>query len=115
MHTDRCFAIKLPVEGKKLEKLSDIKRNIFRLVTKQVYWKRTVKPASAILEYFLQEKRKLRIIARNDLLQLNLNLGQEFRLDDSEITTLLKHLHQAGTLLYFEEPALKDTIILDVQ
>ena len=115
MHTDRCFAIQLPVEGKKLEKLTDIKKNIFRLVTKQVYWKRTVKRASAILEHFLQEKRKFKIIARNDLLQLNLNLGQEFRLDDSEITTLLKHLHQAGTLLYFEEPALKDTIILDVQ
>lgn len=115
MHADRCFAIQLPAEGKKLENLSDIKRNIFRLVTKQVYWKRTVKPASAILEHFLQENRKLKIIARNDLLQLNLNLGQEFRLDDIEITRLLKHLHQAGTLLYFDEPALKDTILLDVQ
>ena len=98
-----------------MEELSDLKRHIFGLVTEQLYWKRTVKPASAILEHILQENRKLRIISRKDVLKLNDNLDPEYRLDDNEITKLLKHLHQAGTLLYFEEPALKDKIILDVQ
>ena len=95
--------------------MSDLKRKIFDLVTKQEYWKRTVKPASAIFEHILKENKKWRIITKKDLLKQNSYLDQECRLDDSEITTLLKHLHQAGTLLYFEDPALKDTIILDVQ
>ena len=115
MHSRRCFAIRLPVKGEKLEELSDLKRHIFGLVTEQLYWKRTVKPASAILEHILQENRKRRIILRKDVVKLNNNLDPGCKLDDSEITTLLKHLHQAGTLLYFEEPALKDKIILDVQ
>nr|XP_022295159.1 uncharacterized protein LOC111105268 isoform X2 [Crassostrea virginica] len=115
LRSSRCFAIRLPVKGEKLEELSDLKRHIFDLVTEQPYWKRTVKPASAILEHLLQENRKRRIISRKDVLKLNDNLDPGYRLDDSEITTLLKHLHQAGTLLYFEEPALKDKIILDVQ
>ena len=115
MHASRCFAIRLPYKGEKLEELSDLKRHISYLVTEQVYWKRSVKPASAILEHILQENRQRRIIFRKDVLKLNDNLDPECRLDDSEITRLLKHLHQAGTLLYFEEPALKDKIILDVQ
>lgn len=115
MHEERCFAIKLPEQGEKMEELFDLKRNIFDLVTKQIHWKRTVKPASAIFEHILKEKKMSRIFDKNELLRLNKNLNAEFSLGDSEITTLLTHLHQAGTLLYFEEPALKDTIILDVQ
>ena len=115
MNSSRCFAIRLPVKGEKLEELSDLKRHIFDLVTEQLYWKRKVKPASAILEHILQENRKRRIIFWKDVLKLNNNLDPGYKLVDSEIITLLKHLHQAGTLLYFEEPALKDKIILDVQ
>ena len=58
---------------------------------------------------------KRRIIDKKVLLDHNELLSVEFRLDNSELTTLLRHLHEAGTLLYFEEPALKDKIILDVQ
>ena len=115
MHSHRCFAIRLPVKGEKLEELLDLKRHLFCLVTEQRYWKRTVKPAYAILEHILHENIKRRIIFRKDVQKLNDYLDPGYRLDDGEITTLLKQLHQAGTLLYFEDPALKDTIILDVQ
>ena len=117
MHTDRCFAIKLPrpEKGETLEELSTLKTTIIDLVTNQIYWKRTVKPASAILEHILHEYKKRRIIDKRVLLDHNELLSVEFRLDNRELTTLLKHLHEAGTLLYFEEMALKDKIILDVQ
>ena len=117
MHTDRCFAIKLPrpEKGESLEELSTLKTTIIDLVTNQIYWKRTVKPASAILEHILQEYKKRRVINKKVLLDQNKLLSIEYRLNNSELTTLLNHLHEAGTLLYFEEPALKDTIILDVQ
>ena len=98
-----------------MEKLSDLKKNIFNLVTKQRYWKRTVKPTCAILEHILQEKKMFRIIKRKELFGINETLDIEFRLVKNDITTLLKHLHRAGTLLYFEEPTLEETIILDVQ
>lgn len=115
MHTNRCFSIRLPVKGGKLEELSDLKKNISALVKSQLYWRRKVKRASAIFEHILQKNKDRRIIYRKELLNYNETLVPEFRLEENEITTLLKHLHQAGTLLYFEEPALKDTIILDVQ
>ena len=114
MHTERCFAIKIPKNGEKLEELSVLKEKIAYVIKNQHYWKRRVKPASAILERVLQEEKTSRTIHMKELLELNNTLGK-FRLDDSEIITLLKYLHQAGTLLYFEEPDLKDTIILDVQ
>nr|XP_022292748.1 probable serine/threonine-protein kinase roco6 [Crassostrea virginica] len=115
LHKRRCFAISLPENGKMMEELSDLKKAIVKVVENQHYWKRIVKPASAILEHIIQEKKMSRTIHKKELFKLNNTLDSVFRLDDSEITTLLKHLHQAGTLLYFEEPALKDTIILDVQ
>lgn len=95
-----------------MQKLSGLKRQIVDVVTEQTTWKRTVKPVTAILERILQEKKMLRIIKMKDFSNLNKCLDPEFRLDDSEIITLLKHLHQAGTLLYFEET---DIIVLDVQ
>ena len=74
-----------------------------------------MEPASAILEHILQEYKERRIINKKVLLDHNELLSIEYRLDNSELTTLLMHLHEAGTLLYFEEPALKETILLDVQ
>ena len=115
MHTDRCFPIKLPENGETMEELSVLKKKIVYVVENQHYWKRTVKPAYAILELILRERKMLRTIYKKVLFDLNDTLDSEFRLDKNEITKLLMHLHQAGSLLYFEEPALKDTIILDIQ
>ena len=84
-----------------MQELTDLKRQIFAVVTNQLYCKRTVKPASAILEHILHEKKMSRTIKRKKLFNLNESLNPEFKLNDSEITTLLKHLYQAGTLLFF--------------
>lgn len=115
LHTNRCFAIRLPGKGEKLEELSDLKKGISELVTSRHYWGRVVKRTYVIFEQILMKNKKQRIISRKKLLDYNKKLCPQFRIDDNEISILLKLLHQAGVLLYVDEPVLKDTIILDVQ
>lgn len=115
LHSKRWCAIRLPEKGEKIEELSNLKETIVKLTNKDELWKRTVKPASAILEHILQTQKMRRIINTKEVFELNGKLDPEFRLNNFEIKTLLKQLHQAGTLLYFEETDLNDKIVLDVQ
>ena len=45
----------------------------------------------------------------------NENLDRDFKLPDNEITTLLKYLNRIGSILYNEDDAICNIVILDVQ
>ncbi|XP_078340833.1 uncharacterized protein LOC144627513 isoform X2 [Crassostrea virginica] len=115
LHHDRCFAIKLPTDGGKIEELTEIKSKICNLVKLLPCWKKTVRPVWALIENILQQNRDKIIISRNELSDHNRHLPPEFRISKNQMTQLLNYLHRVGTLLYFEEEDLNDTIILDVQ
>lgn len=56
-----------------------------------------------------------KLISRAELLKFNERVLKENRIHDDDVTKLLKFLNKAGTVLFFEEERLKDTVILDFQ
>lgn len=97
-----------------MKDLKDLKECIAEFVNSDKNPKESVLPVWAIFEqHLLREKRK--IITRGNLLEFNETLPKKSRINDEEITNLLKFLNKAGTVLFFEEQQLKETIILDFQ
>lgn len=116
LHKDRKFAIGFPKKGVKMEDLKDLKKCIAELVNSDKLSNESVSPVWAIFEqYLLKVKERKKIITRGKLLAYNETLPEENRIHDDEITKLLKFLNKAGTVLFFEEQRLKETIILDFQ
>lgn len=69
----------------------------------------------AIFEQILHRKKTERVITRKELSETNGQLSEELRMNDEEITEMLSFLHRVGSLLYFDEKGLNETIILDIQ
>lgn len=74
-----------------------------------------IRPVWAIFEQILQREKKERIIPRKMLTEINNRLNKELRMDEDEITKMLCFFHRVGTLIYFDEKDLNETIILDIQ
>lgn len=113
MNSDRTFAIGFPEKGAKLKHLTDIKKCIARLVNAS--FKEEMRPVWAIFEKILQRKKIQRIITRKELSEINRQLSEELKTNEEEITRMLCFLHRVGTLLYFDEKGLNETIIVDIQ
>lgn len=114
LNKNRKFAIGFPEKGGKMKDLKELKECIAEIVNSDDNPEESVLPVWAIFEqYLLKEKRK--IITRGNLLEFNETLPKGSRINDDEITKLLKFLNKAGTVLFFEEQRLKETIILDFQ
>lgn len=114
MHKNRCFAIGFPDKRSKLADLKEIKTGIASIVN---YWgySEKIQPVWAIFEHIMQEEKERRIIPRKNISDFNESLDRDYRLNDNNITEMLLFMHTVGSLLYFDEVLLKDTIILDVQ
>lgn len=115
LHHDRTFAIGFPKTGSELENLSDIKKCIAKLVRDSKSFEERIRPAWAIYEHILQRKKTQRIISREELSEKNVKLSEEFRMNEEEVTKMLCYLHRVGTVLYFDEEGINETIILDIQ
>lgn len=111
LHIDRLFPIRFPEPGSELDDLKDIKQCIACLVPDPDI----VRPVWAIFEHILNREKKQKIILRKTLSKYNEQLSRELQMDDDEITQMLLFLHRVGTLLYFDEENLRETIILDIQ
>lgn len=74
-----------------------------------------IKPVWAMFEHILENEKENKVISRKIISSINETFSKEFRLTDSDITAMLLYLHRLGTLLYFDENQLRDTIILDMQ
>lgn len=112
---DRTFAIGFPKKGSKLENLTKIKECIAKLVCDSSSLEEQIRPVWAIFEQILQRKKIERIISRKTLTEINSGLNEELRMGEEEITKMLCFFHRVGTLIYFDEKDLNETIILDIQ
>lgn len=116
LHKDRKYAIGFPTKGVKMKDLKDLKECIAKIVNSFKHSKESIQPVWAIFEqYLLKVKEHKKIISRAALLKFNERVLKEDRIHDDDITKLLKFLNKAGTVLFFEEERLKDTVILDFQ
>lgn len=114
LHTERKYAIGFPTKGEEMEDLGDLKECITVIVNSFEHSKESIRPVCAIFEqYLLKVKEHKKIISRAELLKFNERVLKENRIHDDDITKLLKFLNKAGTVLFFEEERLRNTIILD--
>lgn len=114
LNLDRKFAIGFPEPESELEDLIEIKKCIARLVLEPKYSEKHIRPVWAVFEQILLRQKANRIISRKELLEIN-EKNKAFRMNDDEIREMLLFLHRVGSLLYFDDEALKETIILDIQ
>lgn len=115
LHPDRTFAIGFPKTESELENLTDIKKCIAKLVRDSTSFEERIRPVWAIFEHILQRRKIKRIISRKMLTEINNRLNEELRIDEAEIQKMLCFLHRVGTLLYFDEKGLNETVVLDIQ
>lgn len=117
LNTRRRYAIGIPKGILKLDELKEIKECIAEIAQCPIYSEHSIRFSWAVFERFLQQekiKNNKKIISRKDLLYHNSQF-KEYEEEDDEISKLLECLYMAGTLLYFDEEKLKDTIILDLE
>lgn len=117
MHTERRYAIGIPEGVLKLDEVKEIKECIAKIAQCPIYSEHSIRFSWAVFERFLQQekiKKNKKIISRKDLLHHNSQF-KEYKVEDDEISKLLEYLYMAGSLLYFNEEKLKDTIILDLE
>lgn len=99
-----------------MEDLKDLKKCISKIVNSFKHSEESIQPVWAIFEqYLLKVKEHKKIISRAELLKFNERVLKEHRIHDDDITKLLKFLNKAGTVLFFEDERLKNTVILDFQ
>lgn len=115
LHPYRTFAIGFPKTESELENLTDIKKCIAKLVRDSTSFEERIRPVWAIFEHILQRRKIKRIISRKMLTEINNRLNEELRIDKAEIQKMLCFLHRVGTLLYFDEKGLNETVVLDIQ
>lgn len=111
MNRKRQFTIGFPESGSNLDELKDIKKCIASLI----HDPEKIKPVWALFEHILEKEKIGKVISRKTVSNINEKISKEFRLTDRDITDMLLFLHRVGTLLYFDENQLKETIILDIQ
>ncbi|XP_061185845.1 uncharacterized protein LOC133193949 [Saccostrea echinata] len=98
------------------ECIDKIKLSIVDIVKNLDHWGEKLPYSWAMFENFFQEKKKLRIIKRNTLLDFNEALPQEVKLETFEdINTMLLFFHDIREILFFDKELLREVIILDVQ
>lgn len=110
----RNFVIGFPEKGSKLADLKEIKTCIANIVNLRGYSDQ-IQPVWALFEHIMQEEKSWRIIPKKTLSDYNDGLSKEHRMNDENLTEMLRFLHRVGNLLYFDEDILRETIILDVQ
>lgn len=115
LHPDRTFAIGFPKTDLELENLTDIKKCIAKLARGSTSFEERIRPVWAKFEHILQRKKIKRIISRKMLAEINNRLNEELRINEAEIAKMLCFLHRVGTLLYFDEKGLNETVVLDIQ
>lgn len=116
LHTDRKYAIGFPTKGEQMEDLKDLKQCIIGIVNNSKHSKESIRPVWAIFEqHLLKLKKRKKIISKAELLKKYERLVKEDRNHDDDITQLLRFLNKVGTVLFFEEKRLKNTVILDFQ
>lgn len=111
LNKDRQFIIGFPESGSNLEDLKDIKKCIACLVKDH----EKILPVWAMFEHILEREKAKKIISRKTVSDYNEKLSEEFRMTSGNITDMLLFLHRVGTLIYFDEVKLNETIILDIQ
>lgn len=117
LNTKRRYAIGIPKRVLKLDELKEIKECIATIAQCPRYSEHSIRFSWAVFERFLQKEKikyNTKIISREELLHYN-NQFKEYKEEDKEISKLLNCLYMAGTLLYFNDENLKDTIILDLE
>lgn len=111
LNLNRCFPIGFPKPGSELEDLESIKNCIACLV----HDPEPILPVWALFEQIFEKQKEQKIISRDMLSTWNNAINTDLQMNDTEISKMLLFFHRVGTLLYFEEDNLKETIILDIQ
>lgn len=111
LNRKRQFTIGFLESGSNLDELKDVKKCIASLV----HDPEKIKPVWALFEHILEKEKIGKVISRKTVSNINEKISKELRLTDRDITDMLLFLHRVGTLLYFDENQLKETIILDIQ
>lgn len=75
----------------------------------------SIRPVWAIFEHIFEKQKEQKIISREMLSMWNNAISKDLQMNDTEISKMLLFFHRVGTLLYFGENNLKETIILDIQ
>lgn len=117
LNTERRYAIGIPKGVLKLDELKAIKECIAMIAQCPRYSEHIIRFSWAVFERFLQKekiKNNKKIISRETLLHYNSQF-KEYKVEVDEISKLLNCLYMVGTLLYFDEEHLNDTVILDLQ
>lgn len=109
------YAIRFPKDGSQLDELKEIKRCIAETAKHSNFSEHKIRYSWAVSERFLRKKKlSKKIISKQELIHYNINL-KDFSIKANEIPEFLNFLYLVGTLLYFDEDDLKETIILDLQ
>lgn len=109
------YPIRFPKDGSKLDELNEIKRCIAKIAQLPALSKHEISYSWAVSERFLRKKKQSKkIISKQELINYNSHF-KEYSMKVNEIPELLNFLYTVGTLLYFDEDDLKETIILDLQ
>lgn len=111
LNRKRYFTIGFPKPGSELEDLGDIKKCIACLV----HDPESIRPVWALYEQIFEKEKEQKIISREMLSMWNKAISKDLQMNDNEISEMLLFFHRVGTLLYFKEDTLKETIILDIQ
>lgn len=109
------YPIRFPEDGSKLDELEEIKRCIAMIAQRPDFSEHKIRYSWAVSERFLQKKKQSKkIISKKELLNYNSHF-KDYSMRANEVPKLLNFLYIVGTLLYFDEDDLKETIILDLQ
>lgn len=109
------YPIQFPKDGSKLDELKEIKRCIANIAQRPDISEHRIRYSWAVSERFLRRKKQSKkIISKQELINYN-SYFKEYSMKSNEIPKLLNFLYIVGTILYFDEDDLKETIILDLQ
>lgn len=109
------YAIRFPKTGSKLDELKEIKRCIAKIAQCPGLSDHKIRYSWAVSERFLQRKKQIqKIISKKEFLNSNSHF-KDCSMKPQEIPKLLNMLYIVGTILYFDEDGLNETIILDLQ
>ncbi|XP_062595330.1 uncharacterized protein LOC134256665 isoform X1 [Saccostrea cucullata] len=98
------------------ESIEKIKLSVVDVVRNLDHWGEKLPHSWAMFENFFQEKKNLKVINKETLLDFNDALPQELKLETIEdINTMLQFFHDIREILHFNQESLRGIIILDVQ
>lgn len=109
------YAIRFPKDGSKLDELKEIKRCIAYIAKRPDFSEHKIRYSWAVSERFLRgKKERKKIISKQELMKYNSHF-KDYSMKSNEIPKLLNFLYIVGTIMYFDEDDLKETIILDLK